>query len=64
MPDSTENHPATSVAGGTSATPTPANNVDGGAGWGDNGSHDPEEPRQGFGHVAVRIHYPPMNKHY
>ncbi|KAJ5759457.1 hypothetical protein N7520_006613 [Penicillium odoratum] len=52
MPDS---H-TSSVQGGTGATPTPANNVGGGADWGDQGlqgdSHDPNEPRQGFGHVA------------
>ncbi|KAJ5646911.1 hypothetical protein N7490_003283 [Penicillium lividum] len=50
MPDShTQNHDASSVQGGTGATPTPANNVGGGADWGD---QDPNEPRQGFGHVA------------
>ncbi|KAJ5923394.1 hypothetical protein N7454_008639 [Penicillium verhagenii] len=62
MPESPiHNHPATSVAGGTSATPTPANNVGGGSGWGDSGFkkggfHEgggpdaAEEPRQGWGH--------------
>ncbi|KAJ5671942.1 FAD dependent oxidoreductase, partial [Penicillium longicatenatum] len=57
MPESPTSNHATSVAGGASATPTPANNVGGGAGWGDSGfqkggSHDTEGPRQGFGHVA------------
>ncbi|KAJ5785256.1 uncharacterized protein N7503_010468 [Penicillium pulvis] len=59
MPESPpHNHPRTSVSGGSGATPTPANNVGGGTGWGDTGfqkggSHDPNEPREGFGHVEA-----------
>ncbi|KAJ6095888.1 hypothetical protein N7486_006634 [Penicillium sp. IBT 16267x] len=47
MPESaSRNHPTTSVpGGGTSATPTPANNVGGG--------NDSEEHREGLGHVAA-----------
>ena len=62
MPESpAHNQPANFVAGGTSPTPTPANNVGGGTGWGDKGflkggtASDDDEPRQGFGHVDVRI---------
>ncbi|KAJ5796375.1 uncharacterized protein N7518_004915 [Penicillium psychrosexuale] len=33
--DSTPNRPTTAVAGGSSAEPTPANDVGGGKGWGD-----------------------------
>lgn len=58
MPESTSrNHPVTAVEGGTSAEPTPANNVGGGAGWGDKvfkkGGTD-KEGHEGSGHVAVR----------
>ncbi|KAJ5702287.1 hypothetical protein N7488_009835 [Penicillium malachiteum] len=58
MPESPiHNQPTNIVAGGTSATPTPANNVGGGSGWGDPGFRkggtdgDDDEPRQGYGHV-------------
>ncbi|CAG7931521.1 unnamed protein product [Penicillium olsonii] len=47
--DSSPNHQTTSVAGGTSATPTPANNVGGGAGWGDRMWMGGKE--QGTGHM-------------
>ncbi|KAJ6027975.1 hypothetical protein N7540_003551 [Penicillium herquei] len=62
MPESPiHNQPTNIVTGGTSATPTPANNVGGGSGWGDPGfkkggtsSHrDDDEPRQGYGHVEA-----------
>lgn len=58
MPDSpTRNHPTTAVEGGASAEPTPANNVGGGAGWGDKafrkGGSSYEAP-EGPGHVPVR----------
>lgn len=59
MPESpNRNHPTTSVAGGASAEPTPANNVGGGAGWGDKafpkGGTDKGVGHEGAGHVAVR----------
>ncbi|KAJ5327927.1 hypothetical protein N7541_009034 [Penicillium brevicompactum] len=47
--DNSHNHQTTSVAGGTSATPTPANNVGGGTGWGDRLWMGGKE--QGLGHV-------------
>lgn len=50
--DNSHNHQTTSVAGGTSATPTPANNVGGGTGWGDRLWMGGKE--QGLGHVDVR----------
>ncbi|KAJ5168602.1 FAD dependent oxidoreductase [Penicillium canariense] len=57
MPESSStNHPTTSVSGGASAQPTPANNVGGGSGWGDQsfrkgGSVDMQN--EGLGHVAA-----------
>lgn len=59
MPESpTHNRPPTHVAGGTGTTPTPANNIGGGAGWGDRsfrkgGMNDVYN--EGKGHVDVRI---------
>lgn len=49
--DSSPNRQTTSVAGGTSATPTPANNVGGGSGWGDKLWMGGNE--QGAGHIDV-----------
>lgn len=65
MPESpTRNHPVTAVSGGASAEPTPANNVGGGAGWGDKvfhkGGSDSEPINEGQGHVAVRE---PLTQH-
>ncbi|KAJ5594973.1 uncharacterized protein N7459_001181 [Penicillium hispanicum] len=61
MPQSSShNNLTTSVAGGTSAEPTPANNVGGGAGWGDDrflqkgGTDGHHEHVQGRGHVDAR----------
>lgn len=61
MPESPSrsNHPTTAVpGGGASAEPTPANNVGGGAGWGDKafpkGGTDEKSGHEGTGHVAVR----------
>lgn len=57
MPTSpTHSRPPTSVAGGTGLAPTPANNVGGGAGWGDRsfrkgGTGD--VLNEGTGHVDV-----------
>lgn len=59
MPESpSRNHPVTAVAGGASAEPTPANNVGGGAGWGDKAfsKGGTDGGHEGTGHVAVRRH--------
>ncbi|KAJ5613023.1 hypothetical protein N7510_006217 [Penicillium lagena] len=53
---SSANHPTTATSGGTSAKPTPANNVGGGSGWGDKGfskGGSDAVPREGLGHVAA-----------
>ncbi|KAJ5826116.1 hypothetical protein N7474_003254 [Penicillium riverlandense] len=57
--NSSGNHPTSGIAGGTSAKPTPANNVGGGAGWGDKGffkggsdQQGTGAPHEGLGHVA------------
>ena len=50
--DSTPNRQTTAVAGGSSAEPTPANNVEGRQGWGDRlwmGGKN-----EGLGHADVR----------
>lgn len=55
--DSSPNHPTTATpVGGTSAIPTPANNVGGGTGWGDKGftKGGIDQPSEGEGHVSVR----------
>lgn len=63
MPQSpSRNHTTTSVAGGSSAEPTPANNVGGGSGWGDpsfqkGGVGEDNEYRQGPGHMDVRTFF-------
>ena len=49
--DSSTNHQTSSVAGGSGATPTPANNVGGGSGWGDKVWMGGTE--QGTGHADV-----------
>lgn len=61
MPESPSrnNHPVSSVPeGGASAEPSPANNVGGGAGWGDKafrkGGSDDKHMTDGRGHVPVR----------
>ncbi|KAJ5983887.1 hypothetical protein N7481_005986 [Penicillium waksmanii] len=55
MPESpTHNRPPTNVAGGTGTTPTPANNIGGGAGWGDRSFHKGgmnDVPNEGKGHI-------------
>jgi hypothetical protein len=55
---SSGNHPTSALSGGTSAKPTPANNVGGGAGWGDKGfvkGGSDATPHEGLGHVAVCV---------
>lgn len=58
MPGSpTDSRPPTTVAGGTGTTPTPANNIGGGAGWGDRSFHKGgmnDVLNEGKGHVDVR----------
>lgn len=49
--DSSNNRQTTAVEGGTSATPTPANNVGGGQGWGDRLWN--EGSNEGLGHTDV-----------
>lgn len=49
--DSSFNHQTTAVAGGSSAQPTPANNVGGGQGWGDRLWLGGKE--EGLGHKVV-----------
>lgn len=64
--NSSSNHPTSALSGGTSAKPTPANNVGGGAGIGDKGflkggsdkGGSDGAPHEGLGHVAVCIHHP------
>jgi len=54
--NSSGNHPTSALSGGTSAKPTPANNVGGGAGWGDKGfvkGGSDAAPHEGLGHVAA-----------
>ncbi|KAJ5273738.1 hypothetical protein N7478_008863 [Penicillium angulare] len=57
MPESpSHSYSAQSIAGGAGLRPTPANNVGGGSGWGDNGfrkggtDSDDEDSHQDFGH--------------
>ncbi|KAL1996035.1 hypothetical protein VTN49DRAFT_570 [Thermomyces lanuginosus] len=53
------NHPQISTAGGASAVPTPANNADGGSGWGDKdffkggGGKTIAGSNQGVGHAPM-----------
>lgn len=49
--DPSFNRPTTAVAGGSSAQPTPANNVGGGEGWGDRLWLGGKE--EGLGHAVV-----------
>ncbi|CAL5868318.1 uncharacterized protein PFLUO_LOCUS2542 [Penicillium psychrofluorescens] len=59
--NSSSNHPTSALSGGTSAKPTPANNVGGGAGIGDKGflkggsdkGGSDGAPHEGLGHVAA-----------
>lgn len=56
------NHPITASIGGASAVPTPANNIGGGTGWGDegftkgggSGSGGESVGSEGMGHTPVR----------
>lgn len=59
--DSSPNRQTTAVAGGSSAKPTPANNVGGGEGWGDRLWLGGKE--EGLGHAAVRVLVLPVHRH-
>lgn len=66
--NSSGNHPTSALSGGTSAKPTPANNVGGGSGLGDKGfskGGSDGGPSEGLGHVAVCVdHSLPHTKDY
>ncbi|RMJ23508.1 hypothetical protein PHISP_05630 [Aspergillus sp. HF37] len=49
--DNSPNRPTTTTEGGASAVPTPANNVGGGSGWGDEGFWKGGSGRQEPGHA-------------
>lgn len=51
--DNSPNRPTTTTEGGTSAVPTPANNIGGGSGWGDEGFWKGGTGRQAPGHTNV-----------
>jgi hypothetical protein len=57
--DNSPNRPTTTTEGGTSAVPTPANNIGGGSGWGDEGFWKGGTGRQAPGHTNVPTHHPP-----
>ena len=55
-PDNSPNRPTTLVEGGASAYPTPANNVGGGRGWGDEGFLKGGTGKEPPGHIFVFQH--------